>query len=311
MTSEGDKNFQPFLNATTNQHTDSVQEPGVTMQSQTPLGKTLKQSKMQDAEVPPMQRMGQVSSGEESVEVIQQAKQGDEISKPQTDFSAMVSERDVRNALDDMLLDLLSCQQKLEEKGNELAMKDSEIQELSANLLNKDLLLAETVAKTEALNRAQQEDPAARTGDKAISKTGLRTLRLHQEVSRLTAELEEKQKEMSKKELSWQEKLRDTEEDCQLKLAKTNEQHQADIGKLEELAAQLVQERRRGEELEARVQQHTSNAASLEELRHMCNFFKKNSEQLSRQNKEILAVNRDLQSLGISQQNTLSPSGST
>lgn len=251
-----------------------------------------------------MQRMGQVFSGEESVEVIQQAKQSDEISKSQTGSSAVVSERDVRNALDDMLLDLLSCQQKLEEKGNELAMKDSEIQELRENLLNKDLLLGETVAKTEAL---QQEDPAARAGDKAISKTGLRTLRLHKEVSRLTAELEEKQKEMAEKELSWQEKLRDTEKDYQLKLTKTNEQHQADIGKLE---AQLVHERRRGDELEERMQESTSNAVSLEEMRHMCNFFKKNSEQLSRQNIELLAVNRDLQSLGISQQNTLSPSGS-
>jgi hypothetical protein len=275
---------------------------------------------MQDAEfqfpstaASPTQQVGQLFSSDiKSVEVIQQTTQEDEISKLQTDVSAIMSERDAtHDALDKMLLDLLSCKQELEEKSNELAMKNSEIQELRANLSNKELLLAGTVAETEThLMHAQQEVPAVRIGE-TVMKSDVRTLELHQEVSRLTVELEETQKELMKKELSWQEKLGDTEKDYQLKLAKTNEQHQADIAKLKELTAQLVaDERRRGDEAEARVQQldTTSNAASLEELRRMCNFFKKNSEQLSKQNREILSVNRNLQeSLRVNSQQKNTP----
>jgi hypothetical protein len=259
---------------------------------------------MQDAEFqfpstapPPIQQVGQLFSSDiKSVEVIQETTQGDEISKLQTDVSAIMSERDAaHDALDKMLLDLLSCKQELEEKSNELAMKNSEIQELRANLSNKELLLAGTVAETEThLMHAQQEVPAVRIGETVIKSD----VELHQEVSRLTAELEETQTELMKKELIWPEKLGDTEKDYKLKLARINEQHQADIAKLKELTAQHVaDERRRGDEAEARVQQldTTSNAASLEELRRMCNFFKKNSEQLSKQNREILSVNRNLQ----------------
>jgi hypothetical protein len=235
--------------------------------------------------------------------------EGDEISKLQTNVSAAtVSEKDaLHDALDKMLLDLLSCRQELEEKSNELATKNSEIQELKANLSNKELLLEEAVAETKAqFMHAQQETHKLSAAHmKEMSKTH----ELHQEVNRLTAEHIEKQNEFVKKELSWQEKLGDAEKDYQLKLVRINEQHQVNISKLEEdFTARLVNEQKRGDDAEARVQQldassATSNAASMEELRRMYNFFKKNSEQLSKENREILAANRNLQeSLRISRQ---------
>ncbi|KAN0070524.1 hypothetical protein V8E54_011393 [Elaphomyces granulatus] len=270
-------------NATTYLHT---QKPSATMQGKLPRRKPLKQPGTRDG------------------------PEGDEISKLQTDVSAAstVSERDaLHDALDKMLLDLLSCRQELEEKSNELATKNSEIQELKANLSNKELLLEEAVAETKAqFMHAQQETHKLSAAHmKEMSKTH----ELHQEVNRLTAEHIEKQNEFVKKELSWQEKLGDAEKDYQLKLVRINEQHQVNISKLEEdFTARLVNEQKRGDDAEARVQQldassATSNAASMEELRRMYNFFKKNSEQLSKENREILAANRNLQeSLRISRQ---------
>lgn len=269
-------------NATTYLHT---QEPSATMQGKMPRRKPLKQPGTRDG------------------------PEGDEISKLQTNVSAAtVSEKDaLHDALDKMLLDLLSCRQELEEKSNELATKNSEIQELKANLSNKETLLEKAVAETKAqFMRAQQEaHKLSAVHTKEMSKTH----ELHQEVNRLTAEHIEKQNELVKKELSWQEKLGDAEKDYQLKLVRINEQHQVNISKLkEDFTARLVNEQKRGDDAEARVQQldassATSNAASLEELRRMYNFFKKNSEQLSKENREIQAANRNLQeSLRISRQ---------
>lgn len=210
------------------------------------------------------------------------------------------SDADDDEGIDGLIHDLIEAQGRLHERDKEIARKDEELEKLQGLVSNLT---------------ATQEKEILGVQDKAIV--------LQQTVDRLTAELEEKDRdlrskesELSKRNSEWDTTLQQLEQQRKEQLEelrteigelrKRNTQSDSRLDEAQEARRSSVEQKSESigvKELEtgtvhateSELERITAQATEIVTLRSLLEFFKSNSESVASKNKEVMEENRRMQ----------------
>jgi len=195
--------------------------------------------------------------------------------------------------MDVLLRDLIEAQERLQERDQEIAKKDEELEQLRGLVSNLEA-----------------------TQEKEILEVQNKEVALQQTVDRLTSALEEKDRdlrskesELSERKVEWETALRQLEqqrkeqlEELRKKIAQSNgrldesqEAQGSSVGQEHERVGVKELESATMHATESELERITAQAAEIVSLRSLLEFFKSNSERVASKNREIMEENRRMQ----------------
>ncbi|KAH0561972.1 hypothetical protein GP486_003323 [Trichoglossum hirsutum] len=214
---------------------------------------------------------------------------------------------DVHDAMDKMLSDLIAAQSGLEEK--EAAMNRQ------LGVVNEQNIQLERLRQTaSSLSTELEEKRITRRDIQQSSELEQAVSKLKTEIREKDIQLRERDHILREREVDWKvelhalnEKLSQQQRRCEDAVAELHELQAADTSQAKSEKAKALQYLQELQQLRADIsekkvednsqaldQLKASHAAELAELRRISNFFKNNSERLSKQIKEMMAENRVL-----------------
>ena len=207
-------------------------------------------------------------------------------------LEAVTEERDeAKEGMEDMLSDLINAEEEIKSKEEditrlriELGIFKQQIKELSSDLATErqqstrqDILVAKLKNEAARSDHTQQQTEnllIERSSSNQAKDTEL--LHLQQQIIELAAAVEDRENKLNQTNaaLNW------LAEDSQ--------------SKVEQVGAQTTAHERNRQEETRLLESQTSLRAQIEELRRVSNFYKSNSERLSRETTELRSVNKAL-----------------